>query len=367
MTKGNLNSFNIMRRTIIILIAALAAFSFSINLEAQEMKSLDNKQQKIVTIAANTAIGNLDILKIELNAGLDAGLTINQIKEILVQMYAYCGFPRSLQGINTFMAVMDERTAKGIEDNTGADVSAITSTGDKYARGKENLQKLTGVEELTLTGANAFAPAIDTFLKEHLFADIFERDILTFQQREIATISALSAMEGVDPMRRSHLNLGRNTGLTDQQLEEIGSIAGKIGSGYRNAIFSIGQRASSDWFTGEVYVQGLVNPDQMENLYTVGQVTFMPGGRTHWHTHPIGQTLLVLEGSGWYQERGKPAQKLTKGSVVPIPKDVEHWHGAAADAKLVHVAISNMKEGSGVTWMTPVNNEEYNIVNNTGR
>ena len=89
----------------------------------------------------------------------------------------------------------------------------------------------------------------------------------------------------------------------------------------------------------------------------------MPGGRTYWHTHPIGQTLLVLEGRGWYQERGKQAQELTKGSVIPIPKDVEHWHGASADTKLVHIAISNVYEGSAVTWMTPVTEDEYTVVN----
>lgn len=130
------------------------------------------------------------------------------------------------------------------------------------------------------------------------------------------------------------------------------------------SIFPLGNAGPKEWFTGEVYVQGLLNPDQMENLYSVGQVTFMPGGRTYWHTHPIGQTLLVLEGEGWYQERGKPAVKLIKGSVIPIPKDIEHWHGASASSKMVHVAISNIKDGSAVTWMSPVNDEEYKIVNN---
>lgn len=334
------------------------------NLKAQNMNSLNDKQQKIVSIAANTAIGNLDVLKTELNAGLDAGLTVNQVNEVLVQMYAYCGFPRSLQGINTFMAVIDDRKTKGVVDNMGEEISSITDTRNKYVRGKENLEKLTGVKETSLSGANAFAPAIDTFLKEHLFADIFERDVLTFQEREIATISALAAMEGVEPMLRAHINMGRNTELSEIQLNEIVSVAEQAGAKYR-ATFALGGRVTSEWFTGEVHVQGLVNPDEMENLYSVGQVTFSPGGRTHWHTHPIGQTLLVLEGKGWYQERGKPAQLLIKGSVVAIPKDVEHWHGASTDTKLVHIAISNVANGSAVTWMTPVTEEEYVEVNNT--
>ncbi|MDR2913759.1 MAG: carboxymuconolactone decarboxylase family protein [Tannerella sp.] len=342
------------------------------------MKSLDIKQQKIVAIAANTAVGNLSTLRTELNAGLDAGLTVNQIKEILVQMYAYCGFPRSLQGINTFMAVMDDRKAKGINDEMGQDVSPITDTREKYLRGRKILEELTRTSQANISGANAFVPAIDVFLKEHLFADIFERDVLTYQERELATISALAAMQGVEPMLQSHLNMGMNTGLSREQLEETLTIVGRFtrkereetGRGLlavvvenKTALFPLGERGLADWFTGEVYVQGLLTPDQIEGLYSVGQVTFEPGGRTYWHTHPIGQVLLVTGGKGFYQERGKPAQILTKGSVVAIPKDVEHWHGASADTGLVHIAISNIADGSAVTWMEPVNEKEYEEVN----
>src|SRR5690625_4749584 len=128
-------------------------------------------------------------------------------------------------------------------------------------------------------------------------------------------------------------------------------------------IFPLGNPGPAEWFSGEVHVQSLVAPEQMEGLYNVGQVTFSPGGRTHWHTHPIGQVLLVTEGKGWYQERGKPAQVLTKGTTVAIPKEVEHWHGASADTKMVHIAISNIASGSSVTWTTPVTDEEYAAVN----
>ncbi|WEK20897.1 MAG: cupin domain-containing protein [Candidatus Pedobacter colombiensis] len=129
------------------------------------------------------------------------------------------------------------------------------------------------------------------------------------------------------------------------------------------SIFPLGNPGPADWFSGEVHIQGLVAPEQMEELYSVGQVTFSPGGRTHWHTHPKGQVLLITEGEGWYQERGKPAQVLTKGITIAIPKGVEHWHGAAAKSKLVHIAISNMLDGRSVTWMSPVTDEEYVEVN----
>lgn len=128
------------------------------------------------------------------------------------------------------------------------------------------------------------------------------------------------------------------------------------------SIFPLGNPGPAEWFSGEVHVQGLVAPEEIENLYNVGQVTFSAGGRTHWHTHPIGQVLLVTEGKGWYQERGKPAKQLTKGTTIAIPKNVEHWHGASADSKLVHIAISNMLDGKNVTWMTPVTDAEYEEV-----
>ncbi len=346
-------------RKINILLIAIASIFFSQNVIAQDMNGLTDKQKKIATISANTAIGNLDALKQELNAGLDVGLTINEIKEVLVQMYAYAGFPRSLQGINTFMSVLEERKANGINDNVGREPSPVSGLGDKYARGKATLQQLTGRVDDKPTGANAFAPAIDVFLKEHLFADIFDRDILTFQQRELATISALTAMPGVKPMLNSHINMGKNTGLTEIQLQEINSV---VNSSVSTGIFPKGNPASPDQFTGTVWVQSLVKPAEIEGLYSVGQVTFEPGGKTNWHTHPAGQILLVTDGEGWYQERGKTPVSLKKGDIYVIPKDVEHWHGATKDNKFVHIAISNMDNGSNVTWMSPVTEAEYSTM-----
>ncbi|MEN2401089.1 carboxymuconolactone decarboxylase family protein [Flavobacterium sp. MC2016-06] len=181
-------------------------------------QTLDVQQQSVVTISALTAVGNIEGLKRQLNIGLEAGLTINEIKEVLVQLYAYCGFPRSLNAINAFMAVLEERKANGINDIQGRETSAIDNTVNKYTAGKQNLQKLTGIEEKELKGANAFAPAIDAFLKEHLFADIFNRDVLTFQQRELTTVAALASITGVEPQLQAHIGMGMNTGLTKTQL-----------------------------------------------------------------------------------------------------------------------------------------------------
>ena len=204
-------------------------------------QTLNTHQQSMSAIAALTATGNLEQLKPSINTGLDAGLTINEIKEALIQLYAYCGFLRSLNAINTLMAVLEERKSQGIKDTVGKDASETPVT-DKYKSGKENLQKLTTKEETgPKTGAAAFAPVIDTFLKEHLFADIFNRDVLNFRKREFVTISALAAMPGVEPQLQAHLFMGKNTGITDAQLLELTAIiektAGKTQANVlRNAI-----------------------------------------------------------------------------------------------------------------------------------
>lgn len=183
---------------------------------------LTSRQQAIVIISALTAKGDLPQLNKALNDGLTAGLTVNEEKEVLVQLYAYCGFPRSLQGLNTLLKVLDERKAKGLQLVTGREASPITSTESKYERGTKNLEKLTGkpVTE-PKTGANAFSPEIDRFLKEHLFADIFDRDVLTYQERELATISALVSLGGVEPMLQSHIGNGLHVGLTEPQLRQL--------------------------------------------------------------------------------------------------------------------------------------------------
>jgi alkylhydroperoxidase/carboxymuconolactone decarboxylase family protein YurZ len=199
--------------------------------EEESIKVLTAKQQSIIPIAAFTATGDLDHLKTALNDGLDAGLTMNEVKEVIVHLYAYCGFPRSIRGLQTFMEVLDGRKAKGINDVTGTEATPIIDDRSKYERGKENLEKLVGRPlDGPQRGYAAFAPVIEIFLKEHLFADIFERDVLTFAERELVTISVLASIGGVEPMLRSHLSICLNVGFSPDQLNEfVGIIKSTIG------------------------------------------------------------------------------------------------------------------------------------------
>ena len=191
----------------------------------ESKQALTAQQQNIISISAITAKGNLDQLKPALNKGLEAGLSINEIKEVLVHLYAYCGFPRSIRGLQTFMEVLEERKAAGIKDQVGAEASPIDQEPDKYERGKNVLAELTKTAQVKPTsGYGAFAPVIDTFLKEHLFADIFERDVLTYAERELVTIAVLGSLGGVEPMLRSHLSICLNVGITPEQLKEFTQI-----------------------------------------------------------------------------------------------------------------------------------------------
>lgn len=129
------------------------------------------------------------------------------------------------------------------------------------------------------------------------------------------------------------------------------------------SLFPKGEKLPNDWFTGNAFLSPLVAKDK-NNEFSAGAVTFEVGARTNWHTHPKGQVLIVTEGSGFYQEKGKPGKTIQKGDVINIPENIEHWHGASAATSMTHIAITNFKEELQVTWLKPVTDEEFNQVNN---
>lgn len=232
-----------------LIVAGCLAFLCTVfptmNAEAAESPALDERQKSIIAISAFTANGDLEKLKPALAKGLDAGLTVNEVKEILVQLYAYTGFPRSLNGIHTFMALMEERQKNGIQDEMGKEASAMPAELDRDRYGAETRAKLGGQSTVPPpAGYQLFTPAIDAFLKEHLFADIFYRDNLDWQSRELATISALAAMSGTAGQQRFHLNAAMNMGLSEEQMQgfitvieaEVGKDHARVSQNVLNAI-----------------------------------------------------------------------------------------------------------------------------------
>jgi quercetin dioxygenase-like cupin family protein len=114
----------------------------------------------------------------------------------------------------------------------------------------------------------------------------------------------------------------------------------------------------ADYFTGSVRVDPLASPPEPARV-AVAHVTFEPGARTAWHTHPLGQTLIVTQGCGWVQRAGGPREEIRPGDVVWIPPGEKHWHGATATTGMSHIAAHERLNGSPVEWLELVSEEEY--------
>lgn len=242
-----------------------------------------------------------------------------------------------------------------------------------------------------------FVPVIDEFLRAHLFGDIFGRDNLDYQSREIATISALATLEGLESQLRGHFNVGLNVGLSDAQLRGvIAVIAAEVDEQQAHKATQVlddtlrgrparqnvpvpaansapqpsptiritraeevqSQPAPADHFTGSAQVQRLFTPIEPARA-SGGSVTFEAGTRTAWHIHPLGQTLIVTAGSGWVQQWGRRVQEMGVGDVIQIPGGVKHWHGATDKTTMTHVAIQEQVAGKTVEWLEKVSDQEY--------
>ncbi len=136
-----------------------------------------------------------------------------------------------------------------------------------------------------------------------------------------------------------------------EEQEKEGQIV--IPAGSRSSVAVSGRN-----FTGTVRLDPVFQTQAPARSYGA-YVTFEPGARTHWHTHPLGQTLIVTFGTGLTQEWGGPVQVIRPGDVVICPPGVKHWHGAAPDAAMTHLAIGEHLDGKSVEWMEPVSDEQY--------
>jgi quercetin dioxygenase-like cupin family protein len=118
------------------------------------------------------------------------------------------------------------------------------------------------------------------------------------------------------------------------------------------------RKGSSDWFTGAVRIDPLFQAAEPARV-SGGQVTFEPGARTAWHTHPLGQTLIITSGLGWVQREDGLIEEVRPGDVVWFPPGEKHWHGATAATAMTHIAIQEAIDGKNVDWMEKVSDEQY--------
>jgi quercetin dioxygenase-like cupin family protein/alkylhydroperoxidase/carboxymuconolactone decarboxylase family protein YurZ len=351
-----------------------------------ENGALSGRQQAIIPIAAFIATGDLEKLRTAFNEGLNAGLTVNEIKEIIIQLYAYCGFPRALNASGIFSRVLEERKTRGITDIAGEEAGNLSAGKTSLEIGAEIQSDLTGRPLTTEPAADAFIPAIDRFLKSHLFGDIFGRGLLDYKDREIATVSALAVL-GV-PQLQSHIGVALRVGVTEAQMENLVSIletkvGRREGENARNVLSRFSgtttpepadtsadpqvlvrredqpvNKAPGANFSGDVDVQFMFAPNEAAP-FSGAYVTFHPGARTAWHTHSAGQHIVVLSGVCWTQEWGKEKMTANPGDVVWCPPGVKHWHGASGDSTMTHFVITGTGNISRMEWLEKVSNEQY--------
>ena len=361
-----------MRKCKNILFFLLAALAFAACTNTNEkMSKCENEKMELSfsaeqaawmsAIACDEAKGDLVALESAIHNGLEAELTVSQIKEALSQLYAYTGFPRSLNALGVLQRVIGDRQAKGVKVIMGEDASPLGEDYDALKEGTRVQTQLVGK-----AFEYEFAEATDYYLKAHLFGDIFARDNLTYADRELVTVSALSGLEGVEPQLKAHIAGARNMGVSEEQLQGI--VVALAANGLLNEAGRLAGLLQTEWPQGksnDAYAQYFKGQSYLQPYFGgIANVTFEPRCRNNWHVHHGAvQVLICVSGKGWYQEWNKPAVPLTPGTVIAIPEVVKHWHGAAADSWMQHLAIHTQEQpGATNEWLEPVSDEQYNSV-----
>ena len=204
-----------------ILLSVLFFITGTLSIAEEEIKMAE-KQKSIAEISIFTANGNLEELKKSINSGLNKGVTLNETKEIMVHLYAYCGFPRSLNALSVLSSTVAEREKNNIKTETGKESTPVPENRNSLEYGTQVQTKIVGME--VKGGIYDFAPMADKYLKAHLFGDIFGQDILDYKTRELVTVAALASMDGVNPQLQAHIGISRNVGVSDEELTGISEI-----------------------------------------------------------------------------------------------------------------------------------------------
>lgn len=233
-----------------------------------------------------------------------------------------------------------------------------------------------------------FAPKFAELNDDVLFGEVWSRnDLLSLRDRSMVTLTALISQGITDSSLKYHLQTAKNNGITRTEIAEmITHIAFYAGWPKAWAAFNLAKEVWADdtaaadakaafekemmfpigepntayarYFKGNSYLARV-----SDSQVPIANVTFEPGCRNNWHIHHAtkggGQMLIGVAGRGWYQEEGKPAQPILPGTVIHIPANVKHWHGAAADSWFAHLAFSVEGENTSNEWLDPVSDEAY--------
>lgn len=345
-------------------------------IKAQDMMNLTQKQQCLSALAGLEAKGDLVRLAQVADAGLEAGIPLSALKEALSQLYAYTGFPRSLNALGALQRVVAERQAAGRPVTVGDDGPVLPPSFNALATGTAVQTRLSGSPF-----DYSFVPRTDYYLKAHLFGDIFAGLALTESEREIVTVSAIAALPGCEPQLSAHVKGALNMGVKADELRSLPAVLAAqvdaaaaaratraIAEVLGDALPAPDEPDFSVWPKGDfnaAYAQYFIGRSYLAPLDAANggpvNVTFEPRCRNNWHIHHHSvQVLVCVSGRGWYVEQGKEPLQMTPGTVVAIPEGVKHWHGAARDSWFQHLTYTTkVEEGARNEWLEPVPDAEY--------
>ena len=311
-------------------------------------QTLTERQKGLAACACLMAQGDLERLEPAVRMALDSGVTINELKEAFSQLYAYTGFPRSLNALGVLSKVVENKKTNWQEGKPWKRPAEWDDAKKAYELGVKNQTQLSG-----RPFNYEFCPQDDYYLKSHLFGDIFAGDQFTPADREIVTVAALSGLEGVAPQLAAHKQGAVNMGNSQKLVDELCSWLSQEGYTLHSQWPKGEPNPYGQFFTGKSYLA-----EMEKGLFNV---TFEPRCRNNWHIHHKQvQVLICVAGRGWYQEWGKEAVEMTPGTVIAIPAEVKHWHGAAKDSWFQHVTYhKDVQEGASNEWLEAVTDEIY--------
>ena len=328
------------------------------------------RDRSIVTLSVLIATGKTAQLAGHLARGLDNGIKPTEVAEMVTQLAFYTGWPNAVSALNEVEKVFAERHV---------DPASLAAAPPATAPLPASDPARAAAVDRTLA---PIAPKLAQLTNDVVFADLWRRTDLAPRDRSLVTIAALAAGGDGDQLA-FHVQRGLENGLTQAQIiEALTHLAFYAGWPKANAAIGVAAKAfasketvsvsdiqivhpgqepkpgPSDYFTGSVSV---ASPFKGTGDARLGgaTVTFQPGARTNWHTHPLGQLLIVTHGTGWVQAEGKPVQAMKPGDTVWIAPGIRHWHGAARDSAMTHVAVAEAQDGQTVTWLEPVSDADY--------
>jgi 4-carboxymuconolactone decarboxylase len=337
---------------------------------------LSPRDRSLVTVAVLIATGKTAQLEGHVGRALDNGVRPSEIAELATHLAFYAGWPDAVSSLEVIERVFASRSIDPAALRATPAPAAPVPASDVVAREREIEKQIA-----------PFAPKLAQLTRDVLFDDLWQRPNLSPRDRSLVTIAALAA-NGDEDQLAPQVQRGMENGLTRDEIgEALTHLAFYAGWPRATAAVAVaaktftGQtvgaepeasetslrivppggdptRAPAEHFTGVVTVS---SPFSGKGSAQLGgsTVTFQPGARTNWHTHPFGQLLIITAGRGWVQAEGGAVRAVGPGDVVWTPPGVKHWHGATRTSSMTHVAVAESQEGSKVQWFEPVSDMQY--------